>query len=459
VFEPRNLALEAVIREDRGDPAGYRVLGDWLEQRGHPRGQLIAVQAALAGTGGTGGTGGTDARRSELEREQARLLAAIGHVEHHAVQIHWRFGFWDRVSASADVDLAHLLTSPSARFVRSIHLRSTRMWGDFSEVWIAPRPHVLDHDGLAGLAYLLRRDRDRSAWSDALPSLRELGLGALDLRILDHAMEGPDGEAIASLRGLTRLELIARYLAPASVSRDAIRALAPLATSLEHLAFVECSNVDDAACEMIATMSRLERLVLDQTQAVTRRGLSALARLPRLQQLAVRRNDEIWDDAVEVLSTFPMLTSLDLTGMQITPTALVRLARAMPALEELVVGGEGDRWLDDRGCEILAEGRPPIASLRVSGSRVTLAGLAKLAVLPLRTLIVSDVQLIDDDAVDTLARFVGIERLDLRETPMSGEAIVRLANALPRLRALIVEQNRLPPNTTLSAKVPSGVPY
>jgi hypothetical protein len=331
--------------------------------------------------------------------------------------------------------------------------------GRLSEVWIAPGPPVLDHDGLAGLAYLLRGDRDRSAWSDALPSLRELGLGALDLRILDHAMEGPDGEAIASIQGLTRLELIARYLAPASVSRDAIRALAPLATSLEQLAFVECSNVDDAACEIIATMSRLERLVLEQTPAVTRRGLSALARLPRLQRLAVRRNDEIWDDAVEVLSTFPMLTALDLTGMQITPAALVRLARAMPALEELVVGEEGGRWLDDQGCAILAEGRPPITSLRVSGSRVTLAGLGKLAVLPLRTLIVSDVPLIDDDAVDTLARFVGIERLDLRETPMSGAAIVRLANALPRVRALIVEPNRLPPNAPLSAKGRSAMPY
>lgn len=46
--EPRNLELEDVLREHRDDPALYRVPGDWLKQCGHPRGRLIAVQAALA---------------------------------------------------------------------------------------------------------------------------------------------------------------------------------------------------------------------------------------------------------------------------------------------------------------------------------------------------------------------------------------------------------------------------
>jgi len=66
VFEPRDLALEAAIREQRGDPEGFRVLGDWLEESGYPRGRLIAVQAALADAG-------MEARRGELEREQAEL--------------------------------------------------------------------------------------------------------------------------------------------------------------------------------------------------------------------------------------------------------------------------------------------------------------------------------------------------------------------------------------------------
>jgi hypothetical protein len=40
--EPRNLELEAAL--DSGDPAAFGVLADWLAERDHPRGELIALQ-------------------------------------------------------------------------------------------------------------------------------------------------------------------------------------------------------------------------------------------------------------------------------------------------------------------------------------------------------------------------------------------------------------------------------
>ncbi len=42
-----NPVLEGAILENVDDPAGYLVYGDWLQARGDPRGELIAVQGAL----------------------------------------------------------------------------------------------------------------------------------------------------------------------------------------------------------------------------------------------------------------------------------------------------------------------------------------------------------------------------------------------------------------------------
>ena len=126
----------------------------------------------------------------------------------------------------------------------------------------------------------------------------------------------------------------------------------------------------------------------------------------------------------------------------------------MSTLEELTVNGHQiGYWLGERGCKILADGRPPIVSLEVWGEDLTMEGLARLAVLPLRRLIVGCLDCINDDAVDVLARFTGLEWLDLRYTSMSGPAIVRLVSSLPRLRVLVVEDGRLPPDATLAVKV------
>jgi len=98
-------ALEASIVADPADPAAYAVYADWLQHRGDPRGELIALQLA---------------REAELARGAkgpSKLLAAIGkHVARHAAtllgglaalvpDLHdvaappfvWRFGFIHRV--------------------------------------------------------------------------------------------------------------------------------------------------------------------------------------------------------------------------------------------------------------------------------------------------------------------------------------------------------------------------
>jgi len=44
VSEPRNEALERAIAATPDDPAPYAILGDWLQEQDHPRGELIALQ-------------------------------------------------------------------------------------------------------------------------------------------------------------------------------------------------------------------------------------------------------------------------------------------------------------------------------------------------------------------------------------------------------------------------------
>lgn len=454
--EPRDPALEAAIRARPDDPSAYLVLGDWLEQRGHPRGKLIAIQAAIAADRERGAP-----PRPELERAQAALIEALSRALGEAGEAgdperrcEWRFGFWESVVASADEDLAALLASPSARFVRRVGLRSTRELGDASRASLGEGPHALDEGTVTGLARMLRADRDRTAWLAALPLLRERGLGGVELWIDEHTVDAADGEALASIRGLTTLSLTSHHLVPDSVSREAILALGPLAPSIERLGLLRCSNADDEACEMIAGFSRLTTLALDSTRAVTPRGLAALARLPGLADLGLARNYELEDPAVEALARFPALARLDASQTSISPSGLVRLAEVLPTLRELVVDGwPYERPLDDRGCEVLGAGRPPIVSLRVAGDRISLAGLARLAALPLRRLNVRGTACVDDAAAEVLAGFTSLERLVLLDTRISGAAIVGLAAALPRLCELVVEPRRLPPEAALAVKV------
>lgn len=456
--EPRDPALEAAIRARPDDPASYLVLGDWLEQRGHPRGKLIAIQAAIAADRERGA-----APRPEFVRAQDELIAALGEAGEAGEaadperRCEWRFGFWESVTASADEDLAALLASPSARFVRRVGLRSTRELGDASFASLSVGPHAPGEGTVTGLARMLRGDRDPTAWLAALPLLRERGLGGVELWIDEHTVDAADGEALAAIRGLTSLSLTSHHLMPDSVSREALRALGPLAPSLERLGLLECSNVDDETCEMIAGFSRLRALTLDYTRAVTPRGLAALARLPGLVDLGLPRNYELEDPAALALARFPALARLDVSQTSISPAGLVRLAEALPTLGELVVDGwPFERPLDDRGCEILGAGRPPIVSLRVAGDGISLAGLARLAALPLRRLNVRGTACVDDAAAEVLAGFTSLERLVLLDTPISGAAIVRLARDLPRLRELVVEPRRLPPEAALAVKV---LPY
>lgn len=165
----RNEALEAAIASSPDDRAGYLVYADWLNDRGDPRGELIALQSARTIVGRVDGF--IDAHAAELLGElslylRRRLTGAFesstyaGHVE-----LNWHLGFVREARlivtrAQAEQGIrgvglgSRLLALASARFLRSLTLE-----GD-------------GHDP-SEVRALLGNER--------LPLLRSFGLAKLDL--------------------------------------------------------------------------------------------------------------------------------------------------------------------------------------------------------------------------------------------------------------------------------------
>lgn len=118
--EPREPAFEEALRADPGDAATALVYGDWLQQRGHPRGVLVG----LAG----------DAAASFVEAHAETLLGtrlyfAAAETEGERIELRWEHGFlrWARIDGYFDRGdsedlLFELLRHPSARLLRELEI-------------------------------------------------------------------------------------------------------------------------------------------------------------------------------------------------------------------------------------------------------------------------------------------------------------------------------------------------
>lgn len=131
---PRNPELERVILDDPLDPAAWLVYGDWLEEAGDPRGELVAIQARHA----------RDPGNPELLAAQHALFERHGDVlldglhdflsprrgSAPLLRLSWEYGFiWTANVTPAGhsideliVGLRALLQHPSARFLHVLSL-------------------------------------------------------------------------------------------------------------------------------------------------------------------------------------------------------------------------------------------------------------------------------------------------------------------------------------------------
>src|SRR5262245_30750194 len=89
---PVHPGLEAAIEADPDAAGGYLVYGDWLQGRGHPWGELIAIQQRLVNAAEGPETDALRALEASLIRTHGELL--IGSLSRgDGILLEWRLGF------------------------------------------------------------------------------------------------------------------------------------------------------------------------------------------------------------------------------------------------------------------------------------------------------------------------------------------------------------------------------
>lgn len=187
-----NPSLAAAIARDLDDVGARLVYADWLTERGDPRGDLIAVQAALRER--------TDDAR--LREREARLLAEhrahfLGQLpdDDELVRARFHLGWLDDVwigDHETRESLEELASLESARFLRALTVVTWKIDQSFAVFSNSRLRENLVELRLGDTGIL---ERVRLSWLDPSPRLQRLDIAAHDM-ILD------DGPAFPSLRWL-----------------------------------------------------------------------------------------------------------------------------------------------------------------------------------------------------------------------------------------------------------------
>jgi uncharacterized protein (TIGR02996 family) len=364
--EPREANFEATIRANPDDPAPYLVYADWLQQRGSPRGELIALQDAIARLPAGRSRAPLDTTRPVVGLEPwpgppvggAELLARERQLleEHHdlllrkitatvamahnrdAIQLVWHRGFIRaaRLSYGGEpidrvAPIAALLSHPSARFLRSLTLGEINDDGYHDQVIEAIATHAPPtlrylhigdfHIGEPEISWMYVGDLTPIA--RAAPQLDTLIVQGADIRF--EPLELPE---------LRHLELRTGGL-PGPTARalaaSTLRSLETLIIWFGHSGYGATATFDDI------------------------RPILAGTGLPAVRHLALQ-NAEFTDDIAAALATaaiVPQLRVLDLSMGTLSDIGATELAAApLGHLERLDLH---DNYLSEEGEEIVVD--------------------------------------------------------------------------------------------------------
>lgn len=291
-------ALEALIDAAPDDPRGYAVLGDWYQQHGEPRGELIALQL--------------DPQRGNRrwrEREET-LLFTRGIRIAQVQRAQWRWGF------------VHTLLFELTR-----HKGWEAHFDDWPQVLLA---RELDHPSCRFLRELVV---DASPGDLALRYLeahppRHLRALTCVCNELDLGLLGP------GLARLEKLAVSAQLITPAALPCPR---LASLSLPLETM------TAGGLRLVLESVAPSLEALALSSPEHLEPADLEPAFALPALTAFTVR-GEHLGRGVVEALVSAPIaqtLETLDLSQSGITGDAaqrLLKLAPRFPKLASLVLG-------------------------------------------------------------------------------------------------------------------------
>lgn len=137
-----NPELEKAVLANPDDAQAYLVYADWLQGQGDPRGELMALQHAMA-TDPAKKASAQAAEKKLLEKNKAALLGPIAKNADCFPTVEWRYGFLRKVKVGLDYEmyedglrleklLKQLLAHPSARFLEELVLGPESFEGDLN---------------------------------------------------------------------------------------------------------------------------------------------------------------------------------------------------------------------------------------------------------------------------------------------------------------------------------------
>ncbi len=242
--------LLAVAAND--EDGGGVVLGDWLQQVGDPRGELVSVQLALETA--------TDDERLRLQAIERKLIAYNGFVPKGLeAQPAWRRGFIHRLVASRGQAFVDAYHHPSLRLLRELALALDEAWPTALTPALPATLRVLELGGQVGRVVLP---------AGVLAKLTRLVITGIAERgtrahpgVVELELASPDATALESA-------VRARYDAPAPLGRslvDRIADLEPRALpALRAITLRVDRGLDAAAAALVASklFPQLARLAL-----------------------------------------------------------------------------------------------------------------------------------------------------------------------------------------------------
>jgi uncharacterized protein (TIGR02996 family) len=465
--------LLAAIHAAPDDDAPRLVYADWLQSRGDPRGELIALQCALGG--------GDDERFLDARWQRASWLLrtfrqawlpASPTEEPERIWYDFRRGFPDKLSIEtrrfAAIDLeAMRRDAPLLRRIRlsrvpGIHPQPSGMLARFAELHDVPELELWDWDDLApadlrdlppSLTSLVlvrcRLDPEHArALAGVAPALRVLsivegkvGRGPEPVPLRD---DGYDALSSIAWPALTHLSMVP-YRSRAGVERF----VATVGPGLRHLRLSAPELPRTiAACDQIGSMS-LSLPALDAQRAPARALKSLWLKLDR------------WDD-----TTLPALARWLAPGARLgvgsTPAgddlatwaAGADLAE-IPAIEHCRIGDVGARAI--AASPLLAK----TALLELGYNRITDDGGEVVASAPLEA--VRGLSIggnVGDRTLRALARNASARHLRvvfLNGTAMTAAAAIEMLDALPQLEVVVLPHS-VATQPDVAARLPSWRP-
>ena len=280
----------------------------------------------------------------------------------------------------------------------------------------------------------------------------DAGLDSLDslgrLEVLALVEMDVSGKGLAKLQRLDRLRSLDLRKCE-DLKTDDYRSLVAV-KSLRELKLAGPS-ADDRAMEAVAAMPAIDSLVIEDSpisaEGIQRLGQGGLA--GRMRSLAFSRCYGVSDDALRALAAMPRLESLSIRKCPVNGDFLTRwtdtAAEKLPKLKTLVINGA---FLSEKAVAVLPRFAAALRRLdlsRVMLSPVSMTSIGQLSGLD--SLLLSQCSL-TDEAIRPIANLKKLTTLDLSGNYGVTDKSAGLLRALPRLKRLDTEKTGMTlPNT------------